>query len=40
MKINWLNTIVYLGIFIFSGLFAWWLIKYLCIVIAWLMMCL
>ncbi len=40
MKVNWVNFLVYLGIFIIGGFCAWLIIKYLCIVIAWLMMCL
>ena len=38
MKINWLNTIVYLGMFMIGGLFCWWLVKYMCIGIALIMM--
>jgi hypothetical protein len=40
MKVNWLNFLIYLGMVIIGCLFCWWVIKYLCIVIAWLMMCL
>jgi len=40
MKINWLNLIVYSGVFLISCLSAWLIIKYLCIFVAWLMMCL
>jgi hypothetical protein len=39
MKINWVG-VIYLGIFIISGFCAWLIIKYLCIFVAWLMMCL
>ena len=39
MRINWIG-VIYLGIFIISSLLTLVAIKYLCIFIAWLMMCL
>ena len=40
MKINWVNLIVYIGVFFIGSLSVWLIIKYLCIFVAWLMMCL